>query len=156
MLISYEEFGRLRLRDFYPEGVRLSYSDDGFECRLGPSGFEGFTTTYFAWPEAKSLEIGEISLDLREEYQNELPPEVGARILASLKLPLRRGMTEGEVITVLGHPERIDRGAPEFPALFFRCPGDSGAAYRVECNFQATRGLTGVGIVRDDLREHEP
>jgi hypothetical protein len=160
-IVSYKEFGALRLRDFFPKRTKLEYEEDGAECALGYSGHEAFLTTYFAWPVDRPNEVGEILLDFRKEERYELPQEVARRILNALKLPLSPSMSEAEVLRALGRPSAIDRSAVEISgipvsSLFFRGAGEVGEEYEIECYVHRDFGLTGVRIVREDLRERAP
>jgi hypothetical protein len=85
-LISFQDFGELRIRDFFPEGSQLFLDETGSTtCAIGYAATEGLAFTYFAWRANEPRKTAEIALDFREEC----PHEVGRRILDAIRLPLR-------------------------------------------------------------------
>ena len=152
-LIPYDEFSKLRIKDFYPKGTEMSYEDTGFECVLGLAGQEGFPFTYFAWPEDRPGETAQISLDFRNEC-NECPPDISEKILSAIRLPLAPGMTKEQIVQILGEPLRVFPYADNAGSCIdFLCGDSSESQYEVQCDVHPDLGLIGVRVVREDLRE---
>jgi hypothetical protein len=144
-LISYDEFGKLRLRDFFPAGTRIFLDEWGStECAIGPAATEGMAFTYFAWRPEDGQKTAEISLDFREEC----PAEVGRKILDTIKVPLRPGMHLREIERVFGRPEFSMLSEQGEGVVRFIC-GEIWPYY-VACNVTKDAGLTGIDVFRKD------
>jgi hypothetical protein len=144
-LISFQDFGELRIRDFFPEGSQLFLDETGSTtCAIGYAATEGLAFTYFAWRANEPRKTAEIALDFREEC----PHEVGRRILDAIRLPLSPGISLGEAQRVLGQPEYTDLTAEGQGVVRFVC-GES-CLYFVACVFVKDEGLTGINVFRKD------
>lgn len=144
-LISFQEFGKLRIRDFFPEGSQLFLDESAStECAIGRSATEGFAFTYFAWRPNEPRMTAEVALDFREEC----PPEIGIKILEAIKLPLKPGMPLREVQQLLGQPEFSNLSAEGEGFVRFVC-GETWPYY-VGCNVTNRSGVTGVIVFRKD------
>jgi len=144
-LVSFQDFSKLSIRDYFPEGVRLFLDESGStECAIGPAATEGLAFTYFAWRPDEPRMTAEVALDFREEC----PPEVGKRILETIKLPVRAGMSLPEVQQLLGQPEFSNLSAEGEGFVRFVC-GEMWPYY-VGCNVTKNQGVTGVIIFRKD------
>lgn len=144
-LISFQDFSKLRIRDFFPEGTHLFLDETGStECAIGPAATEGLAFTYFAWRSDESRMTADVALDFREEC----PPEIGQRILDAIKLPLRRGMSLAAAQRLLGQPEYLDLSADGQGVVRFVC-GEK-CPYFVACDFIKDEGLTGIVVFRRD------
>jgi len=143
-LITFEEFSKLRIREFFPEGTRMFLHEEGFtECAIGPAATEGFAFTYFAWRADEPRMTTEVALDF-----SECPSDIGQRILNAIKLPLQPGMPLAEAQSLLGNPDYSDLSAEGQGVVRFVC-GEK-HPYFVTCSFTKAEGLTGVVIFRKD------
>jgi hypothetical protein len=132
-LISYNEFGRLRLRDFSREEIAESDIPD-WEWMGGLWYCDSVGFTWFGCLNDMPKETGGLEVDF-----GELPEHEWLRILNSLHLPLREGMTFDEIVTILGQPFKIytfveDRKIYEFKV-------GSAYPYRVSCIVLDNGGL---------------
>lgn len=144
-LISYQEFGRLRIRDFFPEDAQLSLDETGAtECAIGPAATEGLAFTYFAWLPEEPRMTAEISLDFREEC----PSEAGKLILEKIKLPVSPGMSLCEVLKILGEPDFSSLSSEMEGFVRFAC--GKTWPYFVGCTVSKKQGVIGVIVFRRD------
>jgi hypothetical protein len=103
--ISYDEFGKLRIKDYFPRGTRLFFDDSAStECAIGLACTEGMAFTYFAWRPEEPRKIAEVALDFREEC----PSSVATLVFESIRMPLAAGMSLAELERLLGVPEFSD------------------------------------------------
>lgn len=151
-MVSYSEFSKLRLRDFYPEGEALFREDRGFECALGFSGYEGDVATYFAWPVNRPDMVGEMFLSFRDGLK-ECPEALALEIMKAIKLSLHPRMPREDVLAVLGVPYHTEDCPQDVTAFDFDRVGEEGAKYKVRCYLHAVSGLVGLQVVRRDLLE---
>src|SRR6185503_1835736 len=105
-MISYEDFGRLRFLDFFPQND--SYVKDtvgGSRCGIGFACVEGYAFTYFAQPITYPSETAEIALD----FTDDCPEREGNEILYRIGLRIRKGMSLEEVVALVGNPMGSDQ-----------------------------------------------
>jgi hypothetical protein len=107
---------------------------------------DGFTA--FLRPESSPDALGSIELDLLE-----LPTDLGARLLAAIRLPLQFGMSLAQVQDVIGKPVNTHHFVPDRTSFDFvvgtRWP------YQVGCTIHESKGLIHVGVIRRDFPEGE-
>ena len=140
-LIAYDAFGRLRLAHFVPEPESIvALSDWEYEEDLWIGEALGFSE-WLRLEEAPEI-LRSLSLDL-----SNLPDEVSAQVLDTLRLPLVRGMSAEEILQRLGQPERICAfaTAPDRRTLMFRC--GSREPYTIGCTVHEDDGLTYVTVL---------
>jgi hypothetical protein len=142
-LISYGEFGRLRLREFCGDEVTES---DYHECEwMGGwwySDFVGFT--WFGRLDDMPKETGGLEVSL-----SELPENVSSRILDTIHLPLRAGMTLDTITGILGGPFKTLTFVEDRKTYEFRV--GSQHPYRVSCTVHDDKGLIFVSVIREDV-----
>jgi len=144
-LISYQDFSKLKIRDFFPVGTQLFLDETGStECAIGPAATEGLTFTYFAWRSDEPHATAEIALDFREEC----PPVVGMKILEAIKLPIAPGMSLTDLERVLGNPEFSNLSGEGQGFVRFLCGNEW--PYFVGCDVIPGQGVIGVIIFRKD------
>ena len=144
-LLSYEQFGKLRIRDFFPKNVEFFLDEVGStECAIGPACSEGFAFTYFAWIGEGKM-ISEIALDFREEC----PKEIGQNILDTVKLPLQPNISLPLIKRKLGQPEFADLSSNDEGFARFIC--GKKWPYYVGCHVRKQEGLIAIVIFRKDL-----
>ncbi len=141
--ISYEQFGKLRLRHFVPDPDAISETADWeWEGSLWFNegiGFTSFSRHAHAPAETGGLEV----------CFSELPPSFAERLLRSIGLPLRPGMSRDEVLFAFGEPTATHEFAPDRRTYDFAV--GSTQPYVVGCTIQDTSGLVHVCVIRPDL-----
>jgi len=142
-LIPYEDFSRLRMKQFAPAGIEVS-EGDGYEWMGGFWIHEGIGFTGVARHEDTPDEAGGLAVDFRE-----LPESATLAIFDAIHLPLRPGMTLEEVCSVLGEPEHThvfvaDRKSYDFTV-------GSHFPYHVSATVHDTHGLIYVVVIRKDV-----
>lgn len=142
-MISYSEFGRLRLRDFCGDEVSESESPD-WEWMGGQWYCDGVGFTWFGCLNDKPKETGGLEVDLTE-----LPERVSSRIFESLHLPLRAGMTFESITSVLGYPLKTQTYIEDRKTCEFRV--GSTHPYGVSCTVLDNGGLIFVSVIREDV-----
>src|SRR4051812_16698251 len=103
--MSYEAFGKLRFLDFFPKTD--AYNEDhegGMETGIGIACTEGYLWSMFTSPADEPWQTAEICLELGEDC----PEMEGRRLLDSLGIPLRTGMSIAQVRKILGTPQEDD------------------------------------------------
>ena len=144
--MSYKEFGKMKFLDFFPKTD--AYQEDhegGLETGLGVACTEGYVDTMFASPAGSKWQTSEIQVS----FQNgDCPETVGNAFLGKLGLGLCKGMTQGEVKSLLGTPVRT---FPSSLGLDFVI-GDAWLYY-VGCTITERDGLITVWICRKDLAD---
>jgi hypothetical protein len=142
-LISYEQFAKLRLRDFVPESTAIG-EVSGWEWMGSVWHNEGIGFTSFSRHASTPDETGGLELSF-----SELPPDCIHRVLTTVGIPLRRGMSTPDVLSVLGTPSGTYQFVPDRRTYEFTV----GAAqpYFVGCTIVDTEGLIYVTVVRADL-----
>jgi hypothetical protein len=142
--MSYDEFGRLRFLQFFPNTDLYSGDEEGgLECGIGIACSEGYGQTYFARPQ-ESKQTAEICLD----FDNDCPEAEGHALLDQLGLKLRRGMSGAKIKELLGTPEDDD---PRWLCFIV----GSRWPYNVGCLVDGDKGLCRIGICRKDLADEE-
>ena len=141
-LISYEDFSRLRMKQFAPAGIEV-FEGDGYEWMGGFWIHEGIGFTGVARHEDTPHEAGGLAVDFRE-----LPESSTLAIFDALHLA-RPGVTLEEIRSVLGEPERTnvfvaDRKSYDF-TVGTRYP------YHVSATVHDTDGLIYVAVIRKDV-----
>ena len=148
-LIPYNQFERLRLRDFLEPNARPNIEESGFECAIGLAGYEGFPSTYFAWPSRRPRSIGQISVGFDGV---DISTRSAIDIIRAINLPLTPGQVYGDVIGVLGQPVssfRVDdRETVEF-LVGEKWP------YKVLCFIVVQTGLVAVTVFQKRLEMTE-
>jgi hypothetical protein len=138
-LVTYVEFGRLRLADFLPDPAAIEaladweYMDDLW---IG----EGFGFSEFLRLEDDPEVVRSIALDLTA-----LPHEVTTAILDTLRLPLAPGMHIDEVRMRLGQPRKAEHFVDDRTSYSFTCGGRD--RYEISCTFGETAGLIYVSVL---------
>lgn len=138
-LIPREEFGRLRLAQFIPNGAGIEELEDWeYENRIWIGEAIGFTE--WLRPERKPDVLGCLSLDLEA-----LPQSVWQQVFDRLRLPLRQGMDFRGVVELLGEPGKVYAFVPEQKTYEFVC--GSRARYKVGCTIHDENGLKYVTVI---------
>jgi hypothetical protein len=142
--MSYDEFGKLRFLDFFPN-TDLYHKDDvgGLECGIGIACSEGYGPTFFARPQ-RSRQTAEIGLD----FDDDCPEMEGHALLDRLGLNLRCGMPGQQIKDLLGTPESDQ-------PRWLRFVVGSKWPYYVGCLVDDAKGLCRVWICRKDLADKE-
>src|SRR5688500_17872882 len=101
-LIPYEQFAKLRFKQFAPPGAKI-IELDATEWMGGFWIDEGIGLTSMRRHEDTPDETGGLEVDF-----SELSESAALAIFYATRLPLRPGMTLHEVRSVLGEPEHTD------------------------------------------------
>jgi len=142
-LISYNEFGRLRLREFCGDEVAESeYAD----CEwMGSHWYsDGIGFTWFGRLHDMPQETGGLEVALLD-----IPEPVWSRIFASLHLPLRAGMTLDAITGILGAPFETRTFVEDRKTYRFKV--GSKHPYRISCTVHDDDGLIFVSVIREDV-----
>lgn len=135
-LPSYEDFGALRLKAFVSRGVRAlqnwEYADERW---VGEA--IGFTEILRLERDPEVVRSVAVALV-------DLPERVQAALLGAIGLPLRRGMTLGQITRVLGKPTGTHKFVPDRTTYEFRV---GSPRYRVSCTILAEGGLIYVTML---------
>lgn len=142
-MISYSEFGRLRLRDFCVDDLTESDSPD-WEWMGGQWYYDGIGFTWFGCLDGMPGETGGVEVDLVG-----LPKRVWSQILKSLQLPLREGMTIGSIVGILGQPLKTESFVEDRKSYEFKVGLQN--PYKVSCTVLVDGGLAFVSIIREDI-----
>lgn len=142
-LISYNEFSRLRLRDFCRDKIAESDTPD-WEWMGGQWYCDSVGFTWFGCLHDTPKETGGLEVDL-----GDLPERVWLRILDSLHLPLRAGMTFDMIASILGQPFEIGTFVENRKTYEFRV--GSAYPYIVSCTVLDDGGLVFVSVIRQDV-----
>jgi hypothetical protein len=142
-LLSYDQFAKLRLRDFAPPNVAIGEASD-WEW-LGARWFnEGVGFTSFSRPLHAPEETGGLEVSFPA-----FPADSSQRLLVMIGLPLRPGMSASEVLTALGTPTATHLYVPDRHTYDFVL--GSPDSYRIGCTITARDGLVHVSVVREDI-----
>ena len=142
-LIPYEQFSRLRMKQFAPAHIEVS-EGDGFEWMGGFWIYEGIGFTGVARHEDTPDEAGGLAVDFRE-----LPKSATSAIFDAIHLSLRQGMTLEEVRSALGEPEHTDVFVADRKSYDFTV--GSRNPYHVSATVHETDGLIYVAVIRKDV-----
>jgi hypothetical protein len=142
-LISYEQFAKLRLRDFVPAGVPIE-DTSGWEWEGSIWHNEGIGFTSFSRHISTPDETGGLEISFPE-----LPSECIQRLFMAVGLPLRPGMSTADVQSVLGKPSKTYQFVPDRRTCEFIV--GSAHSYIVGCTIDDLEGLIYVTVVRPDL-----
>jgi len=142
-LISYEDFSRLRMKQFAPADMEVS-EGDGYEWMGGFWIHEGVGFTGVARHEDTPDEAGGLEVDIRE-----LPESATLAIFAAIHLPLRPRMTLDEVRSIVGEPERTNVFVADRKSYNFTV--GSRYPYHVSATVHDTDGLIYVVVIRKDV-----
>lgn len=142
-LIPYEQFGRLRLKQFVPVGTEVLEAD-GYEWMGGFWINEGIGFTSMSRHEDTPHETGGLEVAF-----SELPESAASAIFNAIHLPLHRGMSLKEIQSVLGEPEEThvfvaDRKTYDFTV-------GSRQRYHVSTTVHDEDGLIDVVVIRKDV-----
>jgi hypothetical protein len=138
-LISHDQFGRLRLADFAPDGTKVIELEDWeYLNRLWIGEAIGFTE-WLRDVERPDV-LGALSLAL-----STLPDETSQRVLAVLHLPLSRGMSYRQVVEVMGEPTRSHQYVSNQTTFDFQCGNEW--QYEVGCTIRDKEGLIHITVV---------
>lgn len=145
-LLNYAELQGLRLSEFLGDAAGDIYIEEsGVRGIVGFGGYEEFGETRFGWRQGEEFCTAEVSLDLRS---SSLLPEASARrILEKLGLPVQKGMSLSELVTVFGVPDRQTRGMAA-SNLRFIC-GDN-EKFVLGCHVDDREGLVSLFLARKD------
>ncbi len=142
-LISYDQFSKLRLRDFVAEGTpigKVSVWEWMGSCWHNEGiGFTSFSRHVSTPDQTGGLEIA----------FTELSDNISQRLLNTIGLPLRPGMNTTDVLSVMGTPVETQQLAPDRRSYEFTAGVPQ--PYLVSCTVHDTDGLIHVSIVRPDL-----
>jgi len=146
-LISYDQFGKLRLRDFVPEGTIIGEAVD-WEWEGSLWYNEGIGFTSFSRHVSTPDQTGGLEILFEE-----MPADSVQSLLSAIGLPLRPGMNAAEVLSVMGTPTETNRYVAD------RCSSDFSVGdperYIVGCTVHSTQGLIFLTVVRPDLMVRE-
>jgi hypothetical protein len=132
-MLTHEEFGRLRLREFISGRRIRALTDWEFMGRSWVGEAVGFSE--WLRPEERPERLESLALDMAE-----LPNETVDSVLARVGLPVRKGTTLNELISLLGQPEKTDTFAEDRKTFEFR-HGDRDP-YLLSCTVLNEGGLT--------------
>ena len=139
-LISHEEFGRLRLRQFVPSTIINELAGWEYMNEEWVGEAAGFTAVLRLAREPDV--VRSIELDL-----NDLPEDTANTMLTALKLPLRKGMTVEQITAFLGAPTK----QLNFPSAGDRTTYEFGVGnrwrYEVACTLHEKEGLVFLSIM---------
>jgi hypothetical protein len=145
-LLPYEEFGDLRMRDFWPSSAEI-FQETGVECCIGYGNGEGVGFCHFLWPSRQPGRVAEIRLEAFGP--DDCPEYVAEDLFRVLHLPIRPGMAQVDVRAALGRPLYESNPVDDVMVDHFRC--GNRWPFRVICTFRTADGLVSVLIVRADL-----
>jgi hypothetical protein len=142
-LISYEQFGKLRLRDFIQDPAAVGETTD-WEWMGSSWVNEGIGFTSFSRHASTPDETGGLELSFPE-----LSSDTTQQILAFIGLPVHPGMRHDQVRSCFGEPITTHQFVRDRRTYDFTV--GSAQPYIVRCTVQETDGLIHVSVVRPDL-----
>lgn len=142
-LNSYDQFGKLRLRDFVPKGTTIGEVAD-WEWMGSYWHNEGIGFTSFSRHVSTPDQTGGLEISFKE-----LPAESNQRLLSAIGIPLRPGMNAADVLSVMGPPVETHQYVPDRCSFEFTTGNPQG--YIVSCTVHETEGLIYITVVRPDL-----
>lgn len=143
-LPPYNALGSMRLRALLHGDDRL-VEHDGFSWMGGQWIYEGVGFTWFGRLEDQP----EITQGVEIAF-DEISPDIAARILGALGLPLCSGMQIEQLNEVLGQIETTERFVSDRATYNFRV--GTPESYQVGCTVHETDGLIHVSLIRSDTR----
>jgi hypothetical protein len=131
-MISYAQFGSMRLASFRPDVRVAELNDWEFEDHL----WVGEAVGYSEWLrlEEQPEVLRSLSLDFAE-----FPKPAAERVLRHIGLQLQAGMTLDELRNILGEPARVYRFVPDRVTYEFLTTGQ--LRYKVSCTVLQEGGL---------------
>ena len=145
--LTYEEFGKLRFRDFFPKRAgKLSYYFDdsgGMECSVGIADFEGYG------PSAGFMSKRGQTCMIDVAFYNGCPEAEAHALLELLGLAIRKGMSDAQLKGILGKPHKEDH--PGWPRFIV----GNECQYYVDCFIDKNSGLAQIAISRKDLADKQ-
>ncbi len=142
-LISYDQFAKLRLRDFVPDGAVITETSD-WEWMGSYWLNEGIGFTSFSRHASAPDNTGGLEVSFQE-----LSDDCSRRFLSAVGLPLRPGMSILEVLSVMGVPTSTHQFVPDRRTYEFTVGFPQ--PYVVGCTVVDTDGLVYITILRPDL-----
>lgn len=147
-LITHEEFGRLRLRDFVDDPGQIAVLEDWeYMDDLWIGEAVGFTEFLRLDEEPGTLKALSIHFET-------LAPEVSGRLAAALGLPLRGGMDAAALLAALGDPAETLACGADRRSYRFHC--GKGDVYDVFCTVEDEAGLTSAAVMAPTPRRLAP
>ncbi len=144
--MSYEEFGKLRFLDFFPQ-TDMYFNDDvgGTTCSIGYGAVDGYGFTGFVSPASQIGQTSEISVS----FSKDCPELEGNAFLRYLGLELRKGMSFAQIVSLLGTPP--DPENPNSPRYVIGTEWP----YYLGLVIDDSKGLEKIWICRKDLADEE-
>lgn len=146
-IIPYEQFARLRLRDYADNPAEVA-EESHWEWMGSRWHNEGIGFTSFSRHVSTPDDTGGIEVSFPE-----LSAEANRRLLTAVGLPLQPGMSHDEVLALFGEPVETHQYVPG------RCSYDftvgSTEPYVVGCTVDDTKGLIHLTVIRADLMKDE-
>jgi hypothetical protein len=143
-LLTYREFGRMRLGQFVPPGTKI-VEQSYFEWMGGLWLSEGIGFTWFGRLMTQPDQTAGLQV-----FFEELDETTLSRILRFLRLPLQPGMNVESLRNLFGWPTITDVFASDRKTYNFRVGG--GEQYRIGCTVQDDDGLILLSVIRSDIR----
>lgn len=145
-MLSHDEFARLRLSRFAAPSEIVQLENWEFLGREWIGEAIGFSE--WLRPVDAPEMLGSLALDF-----SALPQQVTDACLASIGLPVTRGMDLGQLTAILGEPCRTQRFAEDRTNHEFRV-GDVDA-YEISCTVLAEGGLTYLIVTAAPFAGHD-
>jgi hypothetical protein len=139
-VLTHREFAGLRLAEFAPRKHIRALANWEFLGRLWIGEAIGFSEWLRSYERPAVLES--LALDMAE-----LPEALVERVLARIGLPVRKGLTRRELVTLLGEPYETHVFADDRKTFEFRY-GESDP-YLVSCTVLNEGGLTYLVVTAD-------
>ena len=151
-LVSYTDLAKMRLQNFVGKDVELEVEESGLVTLVGSGGYEGLGETRFCWRQGEPYQTAAVDVDMGPESL--LPQPIAERIIASLSLPVRRGLSMAELVSIFGAPATDKPGKPGYRFLRFVC--NAPEPYLFGCGIDDAYGLVDLFLARKDYcDEHD-
>ena len=137
-MISNRRFSRLRLRDFIGDLELAELRDWEFMDRLWLGEAHGFTQWLRLQGDPEVLRS--LAIDLER-----FPEDSSRAVLDAIGLPLRRGMSRAQIVSLLGEPHNTLSFVADRETYEFRVAGDG--TYDVSCTVLKQGGLTYLQVM---------
>lgn len=128
-----QEFAKLRLGQFFPTETVRRLENWEFMGRTWIGEAIGFSE--WLCPVESETELQSLAIDFEV-----LPRNGCERVLATLGLPLKPGMSEDSVRNVLGEPIEVQQFVSDRKSLEFKC--GTGETYTISCTLKEAGGLS--------------